>query len=153
MSENYIQPLCTLMSFLDNKEYKTIDDEVYTQARDFFLVERVKWNDYEPNYLLYFEAVDNIPGSTAEFKDLAPNNSTQLPSKSDSGICFTHPARRHWSHESINKFAKRTGNTRVPIRQSLEVSPSRLSFNQSDVALIRRARRNSITVHLTINNR
>ncbi len=115
-------------------------------------MELVKWNDYKPNYLLYFEAVDNIPGSTAEFKDLAPNNSTQLPSKSDSGIGFTHPARRHWSHKSINKFVKRTENTRVPIRQSLEVSPSRLSFNQSDVALIRRARRNSITVHLTINN-
>ena len=119
-----------------------------------FLVEQVKWNDYKPNYLLYFEAVDNIPGSTTEFKDLDPNNSTQLPSKSDSGIRFTHPACRHWSHKSsINKFAKRTGNTRVLIRQSLEVSPSRLSFNQSDVALIRLLRRNSITVHLTINNR
>ena len=33
MSDNYIQPLCALMSFLDNKEYKTIDDDVFTQAR------------------------------------------------------------------------------------------------------------------------
>ncbi len=128
-------------------------NQIHTESQDFFLVEQVKWNDYKPNYLLYFEAVDNIPGSTAEFKDLAPNYSTQLPSKSDSGIRFTHPACRHWSQESINKFAKRTGYTRVPIRQSLEVSPSKLSFNQSNVALIRRAWRNLITVHLTINNR
>ncbi len=33
MSDNYIQPLCALMSFLDNKEYKMIDDDVFTQAR------------------------------------------------------------------------------------------------------------------------
>ena len=29
----YIQPLCALMSFLDNTEYKKIDDDVFTQAR------------------------------------------------------------------------------------------------------------------------
>ena len=33
MSDDYIQPLCALMSFLDNKEYKTIDDDVFTEAR------------------------------------------------------------------------------------------------------------------------
>ena len=33
MSDNYIQPLCALMSFLDDKEYKTIDDDVFTEAR------------------------------------------------------------------------------------------------------------------------
>ncbi len=119
---------------------------------DFFPVERVKWNNYKHNSLLYFEAVDNIPGSIAEFKDLAPNNSTQHSSKTDSGIRFTHSAHCHRLRESINKSARRIGNMRVPIRRSTEGYPSRFLLLHFDAALIQRTWRNSIAVHLTINN-
>jgi hypothetical protein len=118
----------------------------------FFPVEQDKWNDYKHNSLLKFEAVDNIPGSTAEFKDFAPNNSTQHSSKTDSSIRFTHSACCHRLRESINKSARRIGNTRVPIRQSTEGYPSRFLLLHFDAALIRRIWRNLIAVHLTINN-
>ena len=45
--------------------------------KDFFSVEQVKWNDYLHIFTKKFYAVDYIPVSTWELKDLYSENSTQ----------------------------------------------------------------------------